>query len=97
MMSSLRERFGERLRDLRFDRRMTQEEFYGDLLKLSPTFGGVIERGIRAPSFETLELIGSNLGMTISELFDFSVEPGTRKRVKLPRKRTRKAVAKKKA
>ena len=40
------------------------------LLKLSPTFGGVIERGIRAPSFETLELIGSNLGMTVSELFD---------------------------
>jgi|ERR1035437_9796885 transcriptional regulator with XRE-family HTH domain len=97
MMSSLRERFGERLRDLRFERRMTQEEFYGDLLKLSPTFGGVIERGIRAPSFENLDLIASNLGITVSELFDFSVEPGTRKRVKLPRKRTRKAVAKRKA
>jgi hypothetical protein len=68
---------------------MTQEEFYGDLLQLSPTFGGVIERGLRAPSFETLELIASKLNLTVSGLFDFSIEPGTRKRVKLPRKRNR--------
>lgn len=84
-VSSLRQRFGERLRDLRFKKRMTQEEFYGDLIQLSPTFGGVIERGIRAPSFETLELIAAKLDLTVSELFDFSIEPG--KGVKLPRKR----------
>lgn len=66
---------------------MTQDEFYGDLLQLSPTFGGVVERGIKAPSFETLELIASKLDMTVSELLDFSEPPGTRRRVKLPRKR----------
>lgn len=94
-MSSLRQKFGERLRDLRFEKRMTQEEFYGDLLQLSPTFGGVIERGIRAPSFEKLELIASKLNMTVSELFDFPTVPGTRKRVKLPRRRVSRRSSKK--
>jgi transcriptional regulator with XRE-family HTH domain len=93
IVSSLRQKFGERLRDLRLEKRMTQEEF-AELLQMSPDFVSFIERGINAPSFETLEVISSKLQITLSELFDFP-EPGTRKRVKKPRKRTRKVITKK--
>ena len=72
---------------------MTQDEF-SELLGVSPDFISFIERGINAPSFETLEIISEKLRMTTSELFAFPDEPGTRKRVKKPRKRTRKTASK---
>jgi transcriptional regulator with XRE-family HTH domain len=93
MVSALRQRFGDRLRDLRLERRMTQDEF-AESLGVSPDFISSIERGVNAPSFETLDVMASKLGMTVSELFDFSGEPGKRKRVKLPRKRKREAASK---
>ena len=93
-VSVLRQRFGERIRDIRLERRMVQDEF-AEFIGISGDHLSSIERGINAPSFEVLELIASKLNMTISELFDFSDEPGMRKRVKLPRKRTRKVRAKK--
>ena len=89
MVLGLRQRFGDRLRELRFERRMTQDEF-AEFMGVSQDFVSSIERGITAPSFETLELLSSKLGRSVSELFDFSEAPGTRKRVKLPRKRIRK-------
>jgi DNA-binding XRE family transcriptional regulator len=93
-VSALRQRFGERIRDIRLERRMVQDEF-AELIGISGDHLSSIERGINAPSFEVLELIASKLNMTISELFDFSEEPGTRKRVKLPRKRTKSVGTKK--
>lgn len=86
---TLRQRFGERLRDIRIAKRMVQEEF-AEFVGVSPDFISSIERGISAPSFETLEVVASRLELTVSELFDFSGGSGIRKRVKLPRKRMRK-------
>lgn len=83
---SLKKRFGARVRDLRLARRETQDDF-AEFLGISMKFLSLIERGERAPSFDTLETISERLGMTISELFDFSQEAGTRRRAKLPRRR----------
>jgi transcriptional regulator with XRE-family HTH domain len=69
--SSLRERFGDRMRHLRLERRQTQEEFWIDLLKMSVDFGSMVERGNTAPSFETIETICSSLALTEAELFTF--------------------------
>lgn len=73
---------------------MVQDEF-AEFIGISGDHLSSIERGVNAPSFEVLELIASKLGMTISELFDFSEQPGMRKRVRLPRKRSRKATTNK--
>jgi len=89
-VSTLKQQFGERLRSIRLEKRVTQDEF-AELLGVSSDFISNIERGINAPSFDVLEVIAGTLGMNVSDLFDFSEGPGTRKRVKLPRKRTRTA------
>ncbi len=68
--------------------RLTQDGF-AELMGISANFLSMIERGINSPSFDKLETISSRLNMTISELFDFPSQPGTRKRAKKPRMRTR--------
>ncbi|MCC6369237.1 MAG: helix-turn-helix transcriptional regulator [Bryobacterales bacterium] len=85
-VSTLKKQFGERLRSIRLQRRVTQDEF-AEFLGVSSDFISNIERGINAPSFDVLEAIAARLGMTVSDLFNFSEEPGTRRRVKLPRRR----------
>jgi transcriptional regulator with XRE-family HTH domain len=50
---------------------MTQEKF-AELLDISVDFLSLIERGINAPSFETLEKMGKRLRMKPRDLFDFS-------------------------
>lgn len=86
---SLKQKFGERLRALRFERRMTQEEFYGELLApLTPQFGGVLERGLKSPSFDLLERIAERLQIPVMELFRFNETHEPKKPVKLPRRRT---------
>jgi transcriptional regulator with XRE-family HTH domain len=88
-VSTLKQQFGERLRSIRLGRRETQDEF-AELVGVSTDFISNIERGISAPSFLVLEAIAAKLEIEVSALFDFSEGPGARKRVKLPRKRTRK-------
>lgn len=70
-MATLRKRFGSRLRDIRLRRRMTQEQF-AEALDVSVDFLSLIERGINAPSFETLEKISRRLRVPVSELFTFT-------------------------
>jgi transcriptional regulator with XRE-family HTH domain len=67
-MSTLREQFGRRLRTIRLERRLTQEQL-AELLGISVDFLSLIERGINAPSFETIERISSRLDIPISALF----------------------------
>ncbi len=55
-MLSLRERFGRRLRHVRRERDLTQEQF-AELTGISVDFLSLIERGINAPSFETIDQI----------------------------------------
>jgi transcriptional regulator with XRE-family HTH domain len=73
-VSSLREKFGLRLKAIRQARRMSQEEF-AELLGISVDFLSLIERGINAPSFENIDAFSSQLKVPVSELFTFgSVE-----------------------
>jgi transcriptional regulator with XRE-family HTH domain len=72
-MSSLRKRFGSRLRSIRRARDLPQERF-AELLGISVDFLSLIERGINAPSFETLEQISDRLRLPVKDLFDFSTK-----------------------
>ena len=69
-MATLRKQFGTRLRQIRAQRRMTQERF-AETLNLSVDFLSLVERGISAPSFETLEKIARRLKMPVTDLFKF--------------------------
>ena len=60
----------ERLRAIREQRRMTQEQF-AETLDLSVDFLSLVERGRNAPSFETLDKIAKRLRMSVSDLFAF--------------------------
>lgn len=49
---------------------MTQERF-AETLNISVDFLSLVERGISAPSFETLEKIAKRLKMPVANLFNF--------------------------
>jgi transcriptional regulator with XRE-family HTH domain len=49
---------------------MTQERF-AELLNISVDFLSLMERGISAPSFETLERIAKKLKIPVAHLFTF--------------------------
>ena len=72
-MATLRKRFGERLRELRAQRRMTQERF-AETMDISVDFLSLMERGISAPSFETIERISKRLKVSVAHLFTFDGE-----------------------
>jgi transcriptional regulator with XRE-family HTH domain len=76
-VASLRKEFGNRLRGIRMERNLPQERF-AELVGISVDFLSLIERGINAPSFETLELIAKRLRMPVKALFDF--EENTRRK-----------------
>lgn len=60
-------RFGERVRELRKDRGLSQEAF-ADLCGLDRTYIGGIERGERNLALRNIELIAATLDITLSEL-----------------------------
>ena len=66
-MATLRKKFGLRLRDIRVQRRMTQEQF-AEALDISVDFLSLVERGISAPSFETLDRISRRLRIPVAAL-----------------------------
>lgn len=68
-MRDLRKSFGEHLRSIRFHRQMTQEQF-SEHIGISVDFLSLIERGINAPSFETIEQIALRLEIPVSSLFE---------------------------
>ncbi len=57
-----------RVRSLREDRRLTQEEF-ARRAGISVSFASLLERGERSPSFETLFTVATALGVPVHELF----------------------------
>ena len=69
-MAKLREKFGRRLRQIRAQRRMTQEQF-AETLDISVDFLSLVERGRNAPSFETLDKIAKRLKVSVAHLFTF--------------------------
>jgi transcriptional regulator with XRE-family HTH domain len=76
---SLREKFGLRLKAIRLERKLSQEQF-AELLGISVDFLSLIERGINAPSFENLDAFSAQLKMPLSVLFDFdaTLDPSLR-------------------
>lgn len=72
-MATLRKQFGKKLRYIRKRRDMTQEQF-AELLDISVDFLSLIERGLNAPSFETIEVFSITLGIPVHEFFDFAPE-----------------------
>jgi transcriptional regulator with XRE-family HTH domain len=73
MALSLRQRFGIRLKAIRLERKMTQEQF-AELVGISVDFLSLIERGINAPSFEVLEQMAGRLRLPVLEFFDFRTQ-----------------------
>lgn len=69
-MAKLRVQFGRHLRLLRIQRDLTQEQF-AEAADISVDFLSLIERGINAPSFETLERFARVLKVRVAVLFDF--------------------------
>jgi transcriptional regulator with XRE-family HTH domain len=68
---TLRILFGLRLRQLRRQNNITQERL-AESIGVSVDLISNIERGINAPSFETLEKLAEILDVPVKELFDFS-------------------------
>lgn len=69
-MSTLRSKFGQRLKHLRQARGFTQEEL-AEALNMSVEFVSFMERGVNGPSFDTLEKLAAILQVEVKELFDF--------------------------
>jgi transcriptional regulator with XRE-family HTH domain len=53
---------------------MTQEQF-AETLDMSVDFLSLVERGVNAPSFETLERMAKRLRLSVAELFTFDGRP----------------------
>jgi transcriptional regulator with XRE-family HTH domain len=74
-MASLRKEFGRRLRAIRLERKLSQERF-AEHVGISVDFLSLIERGINAPSFETIDQIAKRLRLPVKVLFDFPEKHG---------------------
>lgn len=59
---------GERLKKLRKERNLSQEDF-ADATQLDRTYVSGLERGVRNPSYLTLLKIAKALHITLKELF----------------------------
>lgn len=68
-MGTLRTRFGRNLRLFRMQREMTQEDF-AEKIDVCVEFVSNIERGVNAPSFDTLERIEMVLDIPIARFFE---------------------------
>ncbi|MBC8257416.1 MAG: helix-turn-helix transcriptional regulator [SAR324 cluster bacterium] len=68
----LRKKFGKKLKQLRKYRGLTQEQL-AEMLDLSVEMVSFMERGVHAPSFETLECLAEVLRLPVMDLFDFEV------------------------
>jgi len=69
-MGKIEQKFGERVRRLRLERRLSQEKL-AFISNIHRTYLGGIERGERNPSLKNIAQIAKALGVTLSELFQF--------------------------
>lgn len=72
-MSSLRYLFGKKLRKLRRSRDLTQEQL-AEAIAVSTEFISNMERGVNAPSFDTLERLAVALEVPVASLFTFTAD-----------------------
>ena len=69
-MSDIKNKFGKRLRKLRRNSDITQEEL-AEKIGVSSNFISQLERGINAPSFEVLAKLAEVFEVPVRDLFDF--------------------------
>ncbi len=69
-MSSLKEKFGKRIKELRKAKGYTQEEI-AELVNIEPPNISKIESGTHFPQPENLEKFAHSLNVSIKDLFDF--------------------------
>jgi len=69
-MSKIQKQFGDRVRELRLSKGLSQEEL-AFRVNIHRTYIGGIERGERNPSLKNIATIANALGVTLSELFSF--------------------------
>jgi len=69
-MTDIKLKFGKRLRKLRRNKDLTQEQL-AEQIGVSGDFIGQIERGLRSPSFENLQRLSEVLEVKVEELFQF--------------------------
>lgn len=62
--------FGQRVKQLRLQAGMSQETF-ADKCGLDRTYVSGIERGVRNPTLEVIEVIARGLEIKLNHLFDF--------------------------
>ncbi len=74
MSESLQRVFGRRLRQLRRQKELTQAQL-AEAIDTSVEFVSNVERGVNAPSFNTLERLAKALGCPVKGLFDFDDNP----------------------
>ena len=72
-MDDLKKQFGMRLRLLRIQQQMTQEQLAA-AANISVDFLSLIERGKSSPSFANLEKLARALKVPVQELFNFDEE-----------------------
>lgn len=72
-MSEIKEKFGERLRELRKERGLSQE-MLSKKAGLDRTYEGKIERGQKSPSLNTIGKLAKALEIGLDELFNFDLE-----------------------
>jgi transcriptional regulator with XRE-family HTH domain len=72
-MSTIQKRFGERIRELRLAKGLSQEDLaFG--AGMHRTYLGGIERGERNPALKNIAAIAKALDITLRELFSFRGE-----------------------
>ncbi len=69
-MNSLQVKFGKQLRKTRRAKGFTQEEL-AEATGLSVDFISLVERGLNAPSFNSIEKLADKLGVEVFNLFVF--------------------------
>ena len=74
-MVTIQKQFGERVRELRLARSLSQEEL-AFKAGLHRTYLGGIERGERNPALKNIAAIAEALGVAIQELFLFRGDDG---------------------
>jgi transcriptional regulator with XRE-family HTH domain len=71
--TNLKVKFGRKLRQIRRLKNLTQEQL-AEAIGVSVEFISNIERGINAPSFDTLEKLSEFLHVSYVDLFNFQDE-----------------------
>jgi transcriptional regulator with XRE-family HTH domain len=69
-MKAVEKKFGDRVKELRLEKGLSQEEL-AFRAKVHRTYLGGIERGERNPALKNIAAIAKALGVTLCELFSF--------------------------